>query len=116
MIVKKLTDIPSAKVEMQGVKGASRQLDLGTPDGAPNFSMRVFTLEPGGHTPYHEHAFEHVTYAITGQGALVDPQGNEHPFCGGDFGLVPPNEKHQFRNTSDSETFQFICAVPSDYE
>ena len=113
MIVKSLADIPANKVDMEGVQGASKQLVLGTADGAPNFAMRVFTLEPGGHTPHHEHPFEHLTYAIAGRGVVVDPEGNERPFGGGDFAMVPPNEKHQFRNTSTAEPLQL---VPADFK
>ncbi len=116
MIIKSLNEIPGAPVEMAGVSGVTRQLALGSPDGAPHFSMRVFTLEPGGHTPHHEHPFEHLTYAISGRGVVIDPEGDERPFGEGDFAFVPPNEKHQFRNASDSEPLQFICVVTRDYE
>ena len=29
---------------------------------------------------------------------------------------VSPGEKHQYRNTSDTEDLVFICAVPKEYE
>lgn len=28
-------------------------------EGAPNFSMRIINIEPGGATPYHRHSWEH---------------------------------------------------------
>ena len=115
MIVKKLDQVPSQIVEMEGVLGASRQLVLGSPDGVPNFSLRVFTLEPGGHTPRHSHASEHLNYVISGRGVLVDPDGAERPLEAGDFAMVAPDELHQFRNAGD-EPFRFICAVPKEYE
>ena len=115
MIIRKLDDVDAAPVQMDGVKGAMRQLVLGTEDGVPNFSIRVFTLEPGGHTPCHSHASEHLNYVISGQGALMDADGNAHPLAAGEFAFVQPDETHQFRNTGD-EPFVFICAVPKEYE
>ena len=35
---------------------------------------------------------------------------------GGDFALVLPHEKHQYRNTSPDRAFRMICAVPKEYE
>jgi len=42
---------------MEGAAGAWKQLPLGSKDGAPVYSYRVFTLEPGGNTPYHTHPY-----------------------------------------------------------
>ena len=55
-----LSDVEKIKVNMEGAEGAWRQLPIGSADGAPNFSLRVFTVDPGGHTPYHQHPYEHV--------------------------------------------------------
>jgi DNA mismatch repair protein MutS2 len=38
----------------------------------------VFTIEPGGHTPFHRHSFEHLNYVIEGTGAVVAEDGREH--------------------------------------
>ena len=115
MIIRKLDDVAAAPVAMDGVKGAMRQLVLGTADGVPNFSIRVFTLEPGGHTPCHSHASEHLNYVISGRGALLDADGQANPLAAGEFAFVQPDETHQFRNIGD-EPFVFICAVPKEYE
>jgi len=115
MKIVSLNDIAKTKVHMEGAKGALRQLALTAKDGAPTFSFRVFTVEPGGHTPHHTHPFEHMNYVISGQGALVSPEGDEQAIQAGDFALVLPEEKHQYRNTSATEPFVFICAVPNAY-
>ena len=115
MIIRKLADVPSEEVRMEGVSGAAKQLVLGDADGVPAYSFRVFTLEPGGHTPRHAHASEHLNYVISGRGELVDPEGTPRPLEPGDFAMVPSNELHQFRNAGD-EPFSFICAVPKEYE
>ncbi len=42
-----LIEVPKNKVEMTGAIGASKQIPLSKNDGAPVYSYRVFTLEPG---------------------------------------------------------------------
>ncbi|MBN2780870.1 MAG: cupin domain-containing protein [Candidatus Marinimicrobia bacterium] len=116
MIIRPLSKVPSARVEMEGVKGAFRQVPIGRAEGTPHFSVRVFTLEPAGHTPYHAHESEHVNYIISGSGFLVDEKGNEHPITRGDFCLVSPWEKHQFKNDSPEHDLVFICAVMKEFE
>ena len=75
MIIRKLDDVEKTSVDMEGVKGIAKQLVIGSGDGAPNFSFRVFTLEPGGHMPHHSHEVEHVNFVLSGQGALMDGDG-----------------------------------------
>jgi quercetin dioxygenase-like cupin family protein len=101
---------------MEGAKDVLKQLPIGSSDGAPNFSFRVFTIGPGGHTPYHTHLFEHLNYVISGGGAIVDESGKEIQIKAGDFALVPPDEKHQYKNSSKTEDMVMICAVPKEYE
>jgi len=115
VIIRKLESVPSTAVDMDGVKGITKQLVLGSDDGVPNFSFRVFTVEPGGHSPHHTHDLEHLNFVISGQGALVDGDGNLNPIGAGEFAFVAPGDVHQFRNTGD-EPFVFICAVPKAYE
>ena len=116
MIITSLDGVEKVKVEMHGVKDAYKQVPLSKKDGAPNFSFRVFSLEPGGHTPFHDHPFEHLNYVIKGKGMVVRDDGAEVPVKQGDFVMVLPGERHQYRNASDEEGFQFICAVPVEYE
>jgi quercetin dioxygenase-like cupin family protein len=114
MKITRLEDCPQKTVEMAGAAGAQRQTPIGKADGAPNFSLRVFTLTPGGHTPHHEHPFEHVNYVLEGSGEILSDQG-PHPIRRGDFLLVAPGERHQYRNTG-SVPLVFMCLVPSAYE
>ncbi len=116
MVIKSLENLEVVEVEMEGVKNAFRQTPISSKDGAPHFAFRVFTLEPEGHTPYHTHPFEHVNYVIEGEGVIVNEKGEQQPFNKGDFALIQPEEKHQYRNVSTDEPFVFICAVPTDYE
>jgi quercetin dioxygenase-like cupin family protein len=115
----KITSLDSvAKIvpDMAGAAGITKQIPISAADGSPMFSFRVFTFEPGGHTPYHTHPNEHLNYIIEGEGVLVSANGDEHKIKKGDFALVDPDEKHQYRNTSKDKTLVIICAVPKEYE
>lgn len=116
MKITSLDQVPVVPMQMEGAVGVVKQVPLGSADGAPNFSFRVFTITPGGNTPYHIHDVEHLNYILEGEGVLVDAAGEEHPVRAGSFSMVVPNEKHQYRNTSATEEFKFICAVPLAYE
>jgi len=111
-----LNKVEKNKVQMEGATGAWKQLPLGSNDGTPVYSFRVFTVEPGGNTPYHSHPFEHMNYVIEGKAVLIDESGNNHLLKEGDFALVKPGEKHQYRNESPDQPFKMICGVPKEYE
>ena len=57
----------------------------------------------------------HMTYIIEGAGTLVNEKGEETPLKAGDFALVNPSEKHQYRNKGD-KPFKMICGVPKEFE
>ena len=101
---------------MEGAEKVFKQVPIGQGDGSPAFSVRVFTVEPDGHTPYHQHPSEHLNYVIEGHGALVTKSGDEREVKQGDFALVLPNEMHQYRNKSKDRPLVMICAVPKEYE
>lgn len=109
-------NVTKVPVEMEGAHNVCKQLPIGTSDGSSTFSFRVFTLGPGGYTPFHTHEWEHINYVISGTGSLVDKDKNETALIEGSFAYVEPGEQHQYKNTSDTEDFIMICAVPSAYE
>lgn len=115
----KITGLDETKREipkMEGASGIYKQVPISKQDGSPSFSFRVFTFEPGGHTPFHAHPFEHINYVIEGSGAVVTGSGEELEVKKGDFILILPNEKHQYRNRSTGNPLVIICAVPKEYE
>jgi len=116
MKVTSLDKVQKAIMNMDGARDAFKQIPISSADGTPSFSMRVFTIEPEGHTPYHTHAFEHLNYVIQGHGSLVAEDGTERPVKQGDFVLILPGEKHQYKNAAADQPFIMICAVPKDYE
>lgn len=111
-----LDKVEKSKVKMEGASGAWKQMPLCAADGAPVYTYRVFTLEPKGFTPYHQHPYEHMNYCIEGEGALVNEAGEEQAIVQGDFALVMPDEKHQYRNKSANKQFVMICGVPKEFE
>lgn len=114
MLVTRLEQVEKTVPKMEGAESVIKQVPLSVKDGVPTFSFRVFTIKPGGHTPFHQHPFEHMNYVIKGTGVLV-AAGREHELNRGNFALVLPGEKHQFKNTGKSDLI-VICAVPKEYE
>ena len=114
MKITNLKECEISTVNLEGAKGATRQVPIGKTDGAPNFSIRVFTLAAGGNTPHHVHESEHLNYILEGSGVVMDGD-TPRSVSKGDFVLVTPNEKHQYRNTGDTPLV-FMCMVPSQYE
>ena len=115
MYVTKLDKVEKTIIGMEGAKGVCKQIPLSKKDGVPTFSFRVFTIEPGGHTPFHQHEFEHMNYVVKGEGTLVG-EDREHELREGDFALVLAGEKHQYRNSSGNQDLVIICAVPKEHE
>jgi quercetin dioxygenase-like cupin family protein len=72
--------------------------------------MRLFEMEPKGHSPFHSHPWEHEVFILEGEGAVVSEEG-EKKFRAGDVVFILPNEKHQFKNNGE-KTVKFLCLVP----
>ena len=73
---------------------------LGKDSPAPNFYLRLFEVQPGGHSPYHTHPSEHEIFILEGRGR-INAKGRAFPVAAGSFALVEPNEEHQFENSGD---------------
>jgi quercetin dioxygenase-like cupin family protein len=116
MLIRKLEDVAKSAMAMEGAKDVVRQVPISGADESPAFSFRVFTIGPGGHTPFHTHDWEHLNYIISGEGAIVTENGSEREIRQGAFALVLPGEKHRYRNTSPDQPLVMICAVPKAYE
>ncbi|NLO12058.1 MAG: cupin domain-containing protein [Candidatus Cloacimonetes bacterium] len=105
-------DVPLELVDAEGAVGAKIRWLVGQKDGAPNFALRLFEVEPGGHTPHHVHEWEHEMYVLSGQGKIVTDRG-EFVFGPDDAMYVDPNMRHSFHNTGD-ELLRFLCIIPHD--
>ena len=115
MIIKNIDQVPLQDVNMEGAKDVKVRVLFGPGDDAPTFAMRVFELAGGGHTPFHTHPFEHEVVLLDGDIAIVTEDG-DRPLQKGDVILVAPEEKHKFKNLSDTEDARFMCLVPIAYQ
>ncbi len=110
MKVKKIEGEPQEPVGMEGASGVRMRMLIGPAEQARNFHMRHFHVEPGGHTPHHEHPYEHEILILGGRGVARSDAGDVEVGPGHVI-WVPADERHQFRNAGD-EAFEFICLIP----
>jgi quercetin dioxygenase-like cupin family protein len=111
MKVTRIVDHEQTDLWLDGAERVHMRMLIGPEDGANTFHMRHFEIEPGGHTPYHQHDYEHELLALKGQGVIKGESG-DLPFRAGDVIWVPANEKHQFQNTG-GERLEIICLIPA---
>lgn len=104
------TDIPGQSFNSEVVKNVTGRVAIGKEDGAPNFCMRVFTIDAGGYTPKHSHEWEHEIFVHTGKGQVFR-QGEWVDVEAGTTIFIPGNEEHQLRSGGD-EGFTFVCLIP----
>ena len=104
------TDSSAEQYQIPGAEGASLRVRIGAGDGAPNFTMLMLTIAPGGNTPYHQHPWEEEIFIISGEGKIVTHEGDS-PIGAGDALFFASGEEHQFVNTG-KENLHFICIIP----
>jgi quercetin dioxygenase-like cupin family protein len=112
MIVKEYQQVPAEEVTMAGAEAVTIRWLLGKDSPAPNFYLRLFEVQPGGHSPYHAHAMEHEIFVLEGRGR-INGKGVRHAVSAGSFALLEPNEEHQFENTGKT-VLKFLCLVPKE--
>ena len=95
---------------IQELPGVVKREVVNADDGAPNYCMRVFEVEPGSATLFHTHAWEHEVFVLDGQGVAVSEQG-ETAIARDSVVFVPPDEQHCFKNNGE-EILRFICVIP----
>jgi quercetin dioxygenase-like cupin family protein len=111
MKIEKSSDISKSPVVDEGAKDVEIRWLISREHGAPNFAMRMFELQPGGHTPLHTHSQEHEVFILDGEGTFVF-EGQQHPFGAEYVIFVPPNKEHRFVNTGDS-LLRMLCVIPT---
>lgn len=109
MLIRNIDDVRETPVEMEGVEGAQMAVMVGRADGAPNFALRSFRIEPAGHSPRHSHDYEHEVYVVDGSGEVL-LEGAYRALRRGDVVYVPANQEHQFR--AGEQGLRFLCLVP----
>ena len=111
MIIHYYKDVETIIPSESGVSGVKMRKVIAEKEGAKNFIMRVFEMEPGGYTPLHKHDWEHEVFVLSGTGIAISPMG-EREINNGDVIFVPGGEDHQFKNLG-KETLEFICLIPT---
>ena len=104
------SEVKLEKMEETGAEGIRVRWLIKKEDGAPNFAMRLFELQPNGRSPLHSHSWEHEVYILKGNCKVVC-EGQEKKATAGYVVFIPPNLKHQFANAGKS-TLKFLCLVP----
>lgn len=90
-------------------RGVSMKMLL-SPDESPNFAMRNFIIEAGGHMPLHTNTVEHEQYVLSGRARVVI--GDKTIEAGaGDVLLIPAGVPHSYE-TLGYEAYSFLCLVP----
>ena len=114
-LIRNLSAATLKAVDMAGVSGVKMAVMVGREDGAPNFALRQFEVEPGGHSPRHSHDYEHEVYIVQGGGTVL-LNGMEQPIQAGDVVYVPADQEHQFRaalaGPAGPGGMKFLCLVP----
>src|SRR5690606_4494076 len=109
MLIRNINEVDARPVAMEGASGVRMAVMVGRSDGAPNFALRSFQVESGGHTPRHSHDYEHEVYIVSGSGTIL--LGDEtKQIRAGDVIYVKADLEHQFQ--SDDEPLRFLCMVP----
>jgi quercetin dioxygenase-like cupin family protein len=89
--------------------GVSMKMLL-SPDESPNFAMRNFIIEAGGHMPLHTNTVEHEQYVLSGRARVII--GDKTIEAGvGDVLLIPAGVPHSYE-TLGEEAYSFLCLVP----
>lgn len=104
---KKIDDVET--IPQKAGKGVGMKMLL-SPEESPNFAMRNFTIEAGGHMPLHTNIIEHEQYVLGGR-ALVTIGDEKFEAGAGDVLLIPANMPHAYETLGD-ETYSFLCLVP----
>jgi quercetin dioxygenase-like cupin family protein len=108
-VIRNIDDVERAPAQVPGVKGVTMAVMVGREHGAPNFALRQFVVEPGGHSPRHSHDYEHEVFIVEGGGTVL-LNGTENPIRPGDVVYVPADHEHQFRASRSG--LRFLCLVP----
>jgi len=106
MYVKDYRDVPA---EPGGTKGLTVRWVINASQGATNFAMRVFELEPGKGSPFHKHGNEHEAFVLAGSGEIETGEGTAKIKEGSAL-FIPAQENHRFRNTGE-DTLRFIDVI-----
>jgi quercetin dioxygenase-like cupin family protein len=98
------------EVQAYNTNNATKQVLIGSDDGAQNFVIRYFTIPPHGFSSLDYHSHDHGVVIMQGQARVM--LGDRFEEVGpGDVVYIPGFERHQFENLTD-DLFTFLCIIP----
>jgi len=110
MIHKHYTEVNLDEPTEKGIKDTKIRWLITKKDGAQNFAMRLFEIQPGGNTPYHQHDWEHEIFILEGTGVAKGEKSQEE-FKTGDVFFIRPMEWHQILNIGKN-LMKILCLIP----
>jgi quercetin dioxygenase-like cupin family protein len=118
-------DKVSYKGKSNDVKGITLQwLSRNGEDetGNPEYGLRLFTAEPGGEIPIHNHFYHQTMYILTGNFECWSYDGETDQLKEtviarpGDCVYIPSMEAHGMKNLSDTAPGTFLCCICNVYD
>jgi quercetin dioxygenase-like cupin family protein len=104
-VVGKTADVAAAPMAGAGIEGVMKRVLISPEQGWDGWVMRLFDIDPGGHTPKHAHDWPHINFVASGRGELhldgEDWQGRQH---------VPP-PSHPLDLSADNDDARAIAAL-----
>jgi quercetin dioxygenase-like cupin family protein len=103
--------VKGVPLEEEGLRSVTKHILIGESESAPNFIMRYFHLDPGGHSKLERHPQEHEVIILNGAGEvqIAEKTFSVDPF---DVVFIEGGELHQFR-AHDNQELGFICVIPN---
>ena len=89
--------------------------------GYPEYGLRFFTIQPGGHIPIHNHFYHQTMYILSGEFEcwefyLRTDKINKKVICGpGTSIFIPSMQPHGMKNTTN-EPSTFLCCICNIYD
>ena len=110
MFAREADELEEQEVLIAGASRLSIQHLLEEPD-AQSFILRRFILRRDGHTSLHAHDYEQGFYVLRGRGEVTDGIMSL-PLKKDSVVYVPPNQKHEVRNTGRTDLI-FLSVEPN---
>ncbi len=98
------------RVVVEAGRDTAIQVLLGPEEGASNFVMRRFIMEPGGGIPTHSNDVEHEQYVLRGR-ARITVGEDVHEVGPDDTLYIPAGLTHSYEVLDGP--FEFLCVVPN---
>jgi quercetin dioxygenase-like cupin family protein len=113
MIIRSSSEVRPQHLSDTGYSKVASRLLAGTRDGCNKLTVRLLTLQPGGHIPREAARGERVFYVMSGTGEYVDADGFAHEMYAGDVAVVPAWEVFHMQNRSSSDLVLLLASGPN---